>query len=543
LLDASRVRQIFVAAVTGKTRPHFCRCRVLLTVLLPASAFQLSAQQIEADAAWKQSDYSSARHGYEQVLTNDPHAVLANLRLGILLAWDGRLDSALVLIARARSGHSQDTEMALIHARVRSWNKEQEAALAIYDSVLARQPELRDARIGRAQTLAWAGKLKQAASLYGRVIEKDPADRDARLGQAQLSAWSGDLRTAVQRYRSLLEERPRDTDALVGLGYVYYWEGKVGSARREARTALEIDSTHRDARELLHTTEKALRPALEGPAAWSNDSDHNTSFWQTLGVRHPFESGVTVFGSVNALQASDPVLEGSRVGGEGGLSLTMNDFSFTAAAGVRRIVPEAAEARTAATYGSSFRYRPVPLVGFNLGYSRTPFDETAALMERALDMELLEGGVDLRPFRGFSMYASGSGLWLSDGNFRSGLAAGLNQKLNSRLSVGVSGRSLSYEDRGVDYFSPDRFSVLEGTAGYELEPRPWGGSVGLGLGAQQVGGGAAAQTEWHLEGRLARRWGVGNRLELFGLVTNSALSSTTGAFRYRSAGLTVRLGL
>jgi hypothetical protein len=111
------------------------------------------------------------------------------------------------------------------------------------------------------------------------------------------------------------------------------------------------------------------------------------------------------------------------------------------------------------------------------------------------------------------------------------------------MSVGLSARSLSYEDRGVDYFSPDRFSVIEGTAGYDLEPRPWGGSVGIGLGAQQVGEGAAAQTEWHLEGRLARRWGVGNRVELFGLITNSALSSTTGAFRYRSAGLTVRLGL
>ncbi|MDQ3222461.1 MAG: tetratricopeptide repeat protein, partial [Gemmatimonadota bacterium] len=62
-------------------------------------------------------------------------------------------------------------------------------------------------------------------------------------------------------------------------------------------------------------------------------------------------------------------------------------------------------------------------------------------------------------------------------------------------------------------------------------------------GAQQVGKEGAAQSEWHIEGRLGRRWGVGNRVELFGLVTNSAVSSTSGAFRSRSAGLTVRVGL
>jgi hypothetical protein len=172
-----------------------------------------------------------------------------------------------------------------------------------------------------------------------------------------------------------------------------------------------------------------------------------------------------------------------------------------------------------------------------------PFDEIAALMERALDMEVLEAGFDARPFRGFSLYASGSQLWMSDGNRRSGAVAGISQKLGRRLSLGAFGRTLSFERRGIGYFSPDRFSVLEGTAAYDMETRTWVGGIGGGLGAQQAGEGATAQTEWHIEGRVGRRWGVGNRVELFGLVTNSAVSSTTGAFRYRSAGVNVRLGL
>jgi hypothetical protein len=178
-----------------------------------------------------------------------------------------------------------------------------------------------------------------------------------------------------------------------------------------------------------------------------------------------------------------------------------------------------------------------------VGYSRSPFDEIAALMERALDMELLEAGVDARPFRGFSLYAAGSELWLNDGNSRTGLVAGLSQKLDRHITAGLFGRTLTYERRGVGYFSPDRFSVLEATAGYNAETNTWTGNLSGGLGAQQVGEAGDVQSEWHVEGRLGRKWGTGNRVELFGLLTNSAVSSTTGAFRYRSAGLTVRLGL
>jgi hypothetical protein len=164
-------------------------------------------------------------------------------------------------------------------------------------------------------------------------------------------------------------------------------------------------------------------------------------------------------------------------------------------------------------------------------------------MERGLDMEVLDAGFDARPLRGFTLYASGSQLWLSDGNRRSGAVAGMSQKIGRRLSLGLFGRTLSFDRPGAGYFSPDRFSVLEATTDYTVDTRTWGGSIGGGLGAQQVGSDGAAQTEWHLEGRVGRRWGVGNRIELFGLITNSAISSTTGAFRYRSAGINVRLGL
>ncbi len=483
--------------------------RGLLATLLFFGITPLWAQQREADEAWNQGRYEAARAGYQQVLRLNPSAARANLRMGIMLSWQGKLDSALTMIARARAADPADIDMHLAEARVRSWDSQHHAAIALYDSVLVERPGLREAQLGKAQTLAWKGNFP----------------------------------TAEQLYRAILARHPEDADALAGLGYIYYWEGREAAARKQARAALAVDSTHKAGRELHRTIREATRPATEGTANWSNDSDQNTSFWQTLSASSSLGAGVGVFGSVNALETSDPILDATRVGAEAGVSLALGRAQLSGAAGARRLDPAVAAPRTAATYRGRLGYRPVPGLGVSVGYSRSPFDEIASLMERELDLEVLEGGFDARPFPGLSIYAAGSGLWLNDGNSRTGILGGLTQKLHRRFSVGLFGRTLSYARRGVGYFSPDRFSVLEATAGYSLEAGLWTGSLGGGFGAQQVGDRGAAQSEWHVEGRVGRRWGIGNRVELFGLVTNSAVSSTSGAFRYRSAGLTVRLGL
>jgi hypothetical protein len=243
------------------------------------------------------------------------------------------------------------------------------------------------------------------------------------------------------------------------------------------------------------------------------------------------------------LETSDPLRQATRVGGEAGLSLVLGRLRVSGAGGARRLTPDAAAPRTSATYRGRLGYRPVPAVGLSLSYSRSPFDETAALIERNLDLESLDAGIDLKPVPTLTLYGGGGATWLSDGNHRTGGSAGLTQQIHRRFFVGAFGRTMSYQQRGIGYFSPDQFRVLEGNAGYNLEGRVWGGGLSGGLGAQQVGSGGAAQSEWHLEGRVGPRWGEGNRVELFGLITNSAVSSTSGAFRYRSAGLTVRLGL
>jgi tetratricopeptide (TPR) repeat protein len=457
------------------------RIRRTLLVLALTAVSPLSAQQQEVDQ---------------------------DLRTGLILARDGKLDSALVYLARARAAHPEDTETRLAQARVMSWKQRYADAIAGYDSLLTEQPGLPDALLGKAQVNAWQGRLDEAK----------------------------------RGYQAVLTQNPRYVDALVGLGYVYHWQGREERAERLTRAALAIDSTHQGARDLLRSLGDA-GSGLDAAAIWNNDSDDNTAFGQTLRATVAFGSGVDAFGSVNALEARDHSLDVTRYGGEAGLSLALGSLQISGAAGGRRLNPEVAPARTSATYWAQLRFRPVPAFGLGVGYSRAPFDEIASLIERGLDLEVVEAGADVSPLPQLTISGGGNVLWLNDGNRRTGASAGLTQRIRRHFFVGTQGRTLTYRRRDPGYFSPDRFSVLEGVGGWNLEGSAWIAGLSGGLGAQKIGRQGAARTEWHLEGRMGQRWGRGNRIELFGLVTNSAGSSTTGAFRYRSAGLTVRLGL
>jgi hypothetical protein len=324
---------------------------------------------------------------------------------------------------------------------------------------------------------------------------------------------------------------------------VYLWQGQERAAAREAKSAVAINPSDKTSRQLSRTIRSNSRSSLETSANWSNDSDHNTSFWQGTAASSPVSSGASIFGSVNALETSDPVRQATRVGGELGIVVAAGPVQLTGAAGARRLDPESADPRTAATYRTQIRFRPSSRVRIGASYSRVTFDEIASLIEQGLNMELLEGGFDVKPLGGLTIYGGLGELWLSDSNQRWSVSAGLTQKVLRHFFVGAFGRTLSYQDRGIGYFSPDRFSVGEGIAGYNLEQGTWIGGLSGGAGAQQVGQGGAAQSEWHIEGRVGKRWGAGNSLELFGLITNSAVSSSTGAFHYSSAGMSFRLGM
>jgi tetratricopeptide (TPR) repeat protein len=163
------------------------RVAALGLALLATAAGALGAQQQEGDRAWDEGRREEAKAAYLQVLENDPGAVRANLRLGLLLAWAGRYDSALVHLARARAADPNDPEARVVEARVLAWSGRLPQATVRYDSVLASDPRNVEALIGLGYVHHWQGRDGPAARTAHAALALDPDNQDAR-----------DLRDAVR---------------------------------------------------------------------------------------------------------------------------------------------------------------------------------------------------------------------------------------------------------------------------------------------------------------------------------------------------------
>ncbi len=139
------------------------------------------------------------------------------------------------------SASAQDAARELAtHGRYR-------AAIALYDSVLAREPRNWDAALGRAQTIAWSGRLAQAESTYRALIDSG-AGPDASKGLARVIAWRGRLAESERLYATVIAHDSSDAEALTGLATVLQWEGRPRDARAALMRALRAHPEDGDAR-------------------------------------------------------------------------------------------------------------------------------------------------------------------------------------------------------------------------------------------------------------------------------------------------------
>ena len=520
-----------------RTAPAAVACLALAAITTAAWG-----QLPEGNAAWDAGRYAEARSAYDRVLASDSLNVRANLRVGILLSWAGQLDSAITFVQRARRSDRTDNDLQVIEARIHAWHGQYDLALAQYDSVLHRDPTQRDAALGRAVTLSWADRFADADAAYRTLLARNPADTAALTGRAQVAAWSGDNAAARQRYREALAQDPTNADALTGLAQLDHWEGHDRRALAEVDSALAVAPGHPQARKLERQVAGAVEPQVEFSLVWGLDSDQNETFSESAAFSQVLNDALRGFASVGFFQADDPATSATRTSGEAGLSYAHDRWHATAALGLRRLTPDGLGTRTEATVRSGVGVRVAKRVSLGIGYSWAPFDETAGLIAKGLDVGALDASLDAHAGDRLDLSLGGGLAWLSDGNARRSLVGAATVELPRHFFVGGLGRTLDYDRAGNGYFAPMPFTTFEGRGGWGRDAGAWAVRVSGGLGVQQISGGAA-QSEWHAELRATRRWGTANEVAVFGSATNSAAASTTGAYRYGTAGVSVRLGV
>ena len=508
---------------------------------LPAAA---AAQVADADAAWNQGRYGAAREAYLRALAQDPASVRASYRLGVLAAWDGNLDSALTYLAHARAADPDDPDVRAMQAQVLSWAGRYPQALIQWDSLIALYPARLDGLTGKARTLSWDGQDREADSLYHVVLERDPTNGDALTGAAQLAFWGGRTAEAIAGYERALSYRPNDVTARVGLAQVYQSSGRQLDALAEADSAVSLAPTNRDALRARQSVGRAVHAAADVTLGWSEDTDDNRMWWQVVSAATPLANRVRGFGSVGFYEGSStPAITAARGTTELGATYAQDRWQLTGAFGVQGLWPDSGVSRSPLTARIGASYRIQPAVGVGVSYAHFPFAETAYLIGAGIDIDAADVTLDATLGPGLSLSAGGGAGWFSDGNLRTSAVLAMTKQLRRHFFAGGLVRMVWYEETMAGYFSPDRFLAIEARGGYSRTGQTWETRVSAGAGFQQIGLGETLQFEGHLEGRTAWWFSERNRLEAFAGVSNSAYLSATGAYRWGTAGIVLRLGL
>lgn len=508
-----------------------------------APSVTVASDLARADSAWLEGRDDDARAAYRRVLARDPGAVRANHRLALLLSRIDRTDSALVLVARARVIEPRDPGLLITEARLLSWAGRLEEAVADYDTLLAMDRSHREASLGRSRVLGWAGRYAAADSMYAELLAADPHDIEALTGRAQNQAWEGHLDLAEAGYVAATRLDADNVDALVGLARLRHQQGRERSADAQVARALAIDPSSRTARALRGEIRAARRPQVTLGFAGNRDSDRNIGWSRTVLASIALADGLRGTLAGGSLAASDPARTAHRLLGEVGLDASRGRGRLGLAGGTRWLDASSGPTRAAGSWRASFGYRAMDHLDAGVGIARYPMDETALLIDLGPRLTEVQASVDAGVGRGVALSAGGGVARLSDGNRRgSGVVAAM-RPWGRHVSAGVLGRVMSYRDHGAGYFSPDHFSLTEARGILTLPRGTWTARINAGLGVQQVGRGAAGQLAWRVAGQLRLGWAVIDHLEASLGASNSAASSTTGAFRYLSADVSLRLGL
>ncbi|HZH39532.1 MAG TPA: tetratricopeptide repeat protein [Gemmatimonadales bacterium] len=483
---------------------------VALLVLLPSPG---AGQILRADSAFVAGDFAQARTLYEQVLAVDSLNERALWRLALLDSWDNHVDRSLQRFARVRRLDPANTDLMIAHARV----------------------------------LSWAGRTAEAVALYDTALTRDSSRVDALSGRAQSVAWAGDLERAEGLWRKALAGHPDDATLLVGLAQTLYWKGEPGLARAyvdRARAAAPGDASVRDLEKILRA---AVRPDFGTSFTGAGDSDNETFYSQDLWLSGALFGDTRATMTAGWRRSADAIHNSSSYGLSGVVAVPASPTVGIRAGLGARYLNAAKTDHTPLSGQLGVSWQPAPFASLGLGYSHATFDETANLIDAGLKMDDVELSADLDPKPTISVSAGGGATWFSDANRRfSGVLAVLGG-LGHGVSAGMYGRMLGYRgQRPGLYFAPNRFTVAEARAIYNLRRGGWGLRADGGVGSQQInpmsGTTGPWLFEWHLAATLSHSWNAGE-ITLQGLYTNSAGSNTVGAFRYHAITLGFHQGL
>lgn len=351
------------------------------------------------------------------------------------------------------------------------------AAIALYDSVLAKEPRNWDAALGRAQTIAWSGRFAQAESVYRALVDSG-AGPDAQKGLARVIAWRGRLSESVALYQSVIAHDSSDAEALTGLSQVLQWQGHLGDAKAALHRALIAHPDDGDARDAWARLRPMVSPWVRPSVSVSGDNENNAADVASVTAR----DGVFTFAATYRNTEGPHDIYAHTQTDRLGLILNAGPLEIRAdgGAGLGHEYPVVVGA-------AHFALTTGPITT-TVGASRELFDETAAMIASGLTQTMADAAIDIGGHvTGTVGYARVSSDDNHDERVEGSVYAWSGAWHGLALGAGAHGYGYLRSDTTEGYFAPASFILAEGSLRMTVgQERGLGATVELGAGAQRI---------------------------------------------------------
>ncbi len=159
----------------------------------------------------------------------------------------GKLDAALKLYEEVLARDPMNVQALTRSAMMLSWQKQWDESIRRYDKVLSIDPKNEKARLERAKVLSWSHQYAKSIDAFRQIETDDPGNIDAMLGVGRVLSWSGNQPAARQQYQRTLERHPDSLEAMLGIAQTYAWSGNDSHARVWYNKVLGKDPARREA--------------------------------------------------------------------------------------------------------------------------------------------------------------------------------------------------------------------------------------------------------------------------------------------------------
>jgi len=148
--------------------------------------------------------------------------------------------------------------------------KKYEAAIAVYQEILTKTPDIFIVYMNIGNCYFELQKYDQAEEAYKKVLEKDPKNAEALLLIGNCYSNRGDSEKAMEWYGQIEFEKIRDQMALFNIGSKFYSQSKYDEALKYYCRAVEIQPDFTDAIYQLGLTHLAMSNYKEAIGVFEN---------------------------------------------------------------------------------------------------------------------------------------------------------------------------------------------------------------------------------------------------------------------------------